>query len=153
MNTPRQLLTSEAELEDVAAGCARACTGGLVIYLQGDLGAGKTTFARGFLHGLGVNGVIKSPTYTLVEPYQLEDGRMCYHFDLYRLADPEELEFAGARDYFTGASICLLEWPEKAPGFLPGADLRVILEHHPGGRFITIEALTPRGEESVTVSS
>ncbi len=114
---------SESELETIASQLARYATADLIIYLRGPLGAGKTTFARGFLRGLGYEGVVKSPTYTLVEPYSFEPGLMCYHFDLYRLADPEELEFTGARDYFNSSSICLIEWPEKAAGYLAEADI------------------------------
>ena len=144
-----KFLCSQQELEEFAAGVARRADTGLVIYLQGPLGAGKTTFARGFLHGLGYRGLVRSPTYTLVEPYSLNDGLMCYHFDLYRLSDPEELEFTGARDYFNDASICLIEWPEKASAFLADADIACVLEHHPEGRKLTLSACSTRGERVV----
>ena len=141
-----KVLHSQAALEDFAAQLAGHAVAGLVVFLRGSLGAGKTTFARGFLRGLGYEGVVKSPTYTLVEPYSCEPGLACYHFDLYRLADPEELEFTGARDYFSNASICLIEWPEKAAGFLPEPDIDCTLEHHPRGRKIALTACSARGE-------
>lgn len=141
-----KVLHSQSELEDIAARLAGHAAADLMIYLRGPLGAGKTTFARGFLRGLGYTGVVKSPTYTLVEPYSF-DSMMCYHFDLYRLADPEELEFTGARDYFNESSICLIEWPEKAAGFLAEEDIDCVLEHHPQGRKMTLNACSAKGEE------
>jgi tRNA threonylcarbamoyladenosine biosynthesis protein TsaE len=140
------LLHSQSELEAIAARLAGYATAGLTIYLRGPLGAGKTSFARGFLRGLGYTGVVKSPTYTLVEPYH-SGSMICYHFDLYRLADPEELEFTGARDYFNESSICLIEWPEKAAGFLAEEDIDCVLEHHPQGRKMKLNACSAKGEE------
>lgn len=101
--------------------------GGLV-FLKGDLGVGKTTLVRGLLRHLGFKGTVKSPTYALVEPYHIK-GRDLYHFDLYRLADPEELEYMGIRDYLSSSALCLIEWPEKAHGFLPPENLSVLVEH------------------------
>lgn len=109
-----------------AATLARALTPGLLIYLKGQLGAGKTTFVRGVLRELGHSGAVKSPTYTIVEPY-LINGQAINHFDLYRLSDVEELELLGFRDYVGGSAICFIEWPERGAGFLPVCDLEIDL--------------------------
>jgi len=128
-----------------------ACTleAGVNVYLHGDLGAGKTTLVRGGLHGLGFIGKVKSPTYTLVEPYQVLNNKTIvnlYHFDLYRFMDEEEWDAAGFRDYFNPHSVCLIEWPDKAGSLIPQADIDVFLELNGEGRIARLIGNTRAGK-------
>ena len=127
MKTQERLLADEAATRKLAAELAAQLKPPCLIFLQGELGAGKTFFVRSLLQALGYQGKVKSPTYTLMEPYEIGDSRY-YHFDLYRLADPEELELLGARDILAENAICLIEWPEKGKGWLPEPDICITLQ-------------------------
>ncbi|WP_163558923.1 tRNA (adenosine(37)-N6)-threonylcarbamoyltransferase complex ATPase subunit type 1 TsaE [Halomonas sp. NO4] len=126
----------------------RALNGHGCVHLAGELGAGKTTLARGVLRAYGHGGAVKSPTYTLVEPYVLDDQRL-YHLDLYRLGDPEELEFIGGRDLFAEEALILVEWPSRGEGWLPVPDIEVQLRLAAAGREAQLAAFTPHGRAAL----
>lgn len=132
------MLSNEQATLDFGARLASLLPEKALIFLNGPLGAGKTTLVRGLLLASGHQGSTKSPTYTLVEPYQLP-SKSFYHFDLYRLGDPEELEYIGIRDYLDEKAICLIEWPEKGAGFIPEADLVLNLDYEGQARSIKLE--------------
>lgn len=138
---------NEAELFALANKMAAAIPEeGVVIYLEGDLGAGKTTFSRGFIQALGHQGAVKSPTYTLLEPY-LDLQPPVFHFDLYRLADPEELEYIGIRDYLEQAAVFIFEWPSCGQGFIPQADILLQIQlATEDTRKITMQSYSEKGE-------
>lgn len=138
-------LADEAATLALAQRVCRALRPGCLIFLRGDLGAGKTTFVRGCLRASGFSGAVKSPTFTLVEEYQL-DGNTFYHFDLYRVGEPEELEWMGIRDYLRPDAICFIEWPERGEGFLPPPDLELTILIKGLSRTVEMRALTAVGQ-------
>lgn len=135
-----------ADMEALGAALAPGLRPGLVLFFHGDLGAGKTTFVRGILRGLGYTGAVKSPTFTLVEPYSFAVFGL-NHFDLYRLNDPEELEFLGLRDYLEGNSVCLIEWAGRGAGRLPVPDVDIEIKAQQEGRVVRFTGRTPKGAE------
>ena len=130
-------LCSERAMMEFGVQCAQCLSAGMVVFLDGDLGAGKTTICKGLLSGWGYQGIVTSPTFTLLESYELEIGDI-HHFDLYRMETPDELEMIGARELFNPGSICLIEWPEKAAGFLPEPDLHLTISHLESGRKVQL---------------
>jgi len=142
-------LPDEQAMVQLGGSIARLIRDRLIITLQGDLGAGKTTLSRGILQGLGHSGAVKSPTYTLVEPYQLALGAV-YHFDLYRLVDAEELEYMGFADYLADAQLCLIEWPEQGQGFLHMADIAIEISQPGAGRCVTLCANSAVGQQLIS---
>lgn len=139
-------LPDEAATIDLGAHLARLLQLGTTVYLYGDLGAGKTTLVRGLLQAAGHQGKVKSPTYTLVESYEVRD-KFFYHFDLYRFNDEEEWEYAGFRDHFNENTVCLVEWPEKAGSLIPRADIEIHLIPNAEGRTVCLKSNTEIGTE------
>lgn len=140
-----QLQACDADAQEaLGRRLATALQGRGVVYLQGELGAGKTTLTRGVLHGYGHEGAVKSPTYTLVEPYELA-GVTVFHFDLYRLTDPEELELMGIREYFRPDALVLVEWPERGQPLLPPADVVITIRANADGRTLELAARNEYG--------
>lgn len=138
-------LADEEAMVQFGARIAAVTQGSGLIFLEGDLGAGKTTLSRGVIRGFGHVGAVKSPTFTLVEPYEIGAVR-AFHFDLYRLVDPEELEYVGIRDYFDTDALCLIEWPQKGAGFLPKPDLTITITAHNHGRMLKLLSQSARGD-------
>ncbi|WP_439101587.1 tRNA (adenosine(37)-N6)-threonylcarbamoyltransferase complex ATPase subunit type 1 TsaE [Congregibacter sp.] len=138
-------LSTEDAVVAFGGDLARVMPPGTTLYLHGELGVGKTTLTRGIAQGLGHGGAVKSPTYTLVEPY-LDLATPLYHFDLYRLGDPEELEYLGIRDYFDGRALVVVEWPERGGDFLPQPDVEIRLAVSDAGRRLQISAYGDAGE-------
>jgi ATPase, YjeE family len=147
-----RLLHGEAEQVAFGARLGRVLGPRALVFLEGEMGAGKTTLVRGLLGARGHAGAVKSPTYALVEPYALPGGP-CYHLDLYRLGDPEELEYLGLREMLAEPALVLVEWPERGAGWLPEPDLRLELSYAEGGvaRRVRLQAGTESGR--VTLST
>jgi tRNA threonylcarbamoyladenosine biosynthesis protein TsaE len=144
------LIRDEVQMRRLGADLVSACESGGVIALHGDLGTGKTTLVRGALESLGVTSGVRSPTYTLIEYYEFD--RICIaHFDLYRLADAEELEYLGFRDYLNPETICFIEWPERVEGYLDNIGLEIKIEYDTDGRRLGFEPTNDWGSRIIAV--
>ena len=141
-------LPDETATAAFAAAFSDGLSAPLTVWLEGGLGAGKTTFTRSLLRALGFEGAVKSPTYAIVESYPLEAFTL-HHFDLYRFASPEEWEDAGLDDLFSPDSVCIIEWPQQGGAFTPPADITVSLNHAEQGRTCTATAHTANGQKSL----
>lgn len=148
MSHYKTTLPDEAATQALGKSLAHTLVPGLVIFLHGDLGAGKTALTRAMIHAAGFTGNVKSPTYTLAEPYQVKirsQTTTIMHFDLYRMLSAEEFLDAGFREEFNASNICIVEWPEKADGVLPEPDLNVFLSVAGDGREVELQALSAKG--------
>ena len=148
MTQTTQRMASANAMQRFGASLAKNCHNGEKIFLQGELGVGKTTLVQGFLKQMGYQGIVNSPTYTLVETYRLH-GIQLFHFDLYRIEDAQELEDIGIRDYFINGAICLVEWPEKGATLLIPPDIHVCITHCDIQREVEITANTPLGKQLI----
>lgn len=142
-------LANEIQTQTVAASFADCLTSPLVLTFSGEIGAGKTTFIRAMLHSLGIKAAVKSPTFSLVESYQLQQLQI-HHFDLYRIQDETELDYIGFRDYFAADSLCCIEWPERVSYSLDFADINFAFTIINEGRLLTLSAFTPVGENMLS---
>jgi tRNA threonylcarbamoyladenosine biosynthesis protein TsaE len=146
------LIPDETEMRALGARLMSACEHGGVITLNGELGTGKTTLVRGALQSMGLTTGVRSPTYTLIEYYPFSEFDVA-HFDLYRLADPEELEYLGYRDYLNPRTLCLIEWPQRAGGYLQAIDLEINIQYDPGGRRLDFDPRSEWGRQLVCAIS
>ncbi|MEI6858966.1 MAG: tRNA (adenosine(37)-N6)-threonylcarbamoyltransferase complex ATPase subunit type 1 TsaE [Shewanella sp.] len=145
MASVKVFLDNEQDTVELGERLAQIIIPPLVLNLSGELGAGKTTLSRGLIQALGHEGTVKSPTYALVEPYEL-NGIELFHFDLYRLHDPEELEYMGIRDYFSDNSVCIIEWPERGYGVMPMADISIEIKYVGSSRTVEITSGSIKGQ-------
>ena len=143
---------NEAAMITLGEQLAKACHNALVFYLKGPLGAGKTTLVRGFMRGMGYGAAVKSPTYTLVEPYEAGAWHL-YHLDLYRIHDAAELDYLGLRDLHDKNAILLVEWPERGEGFLPSSDVLLTIDYVEDGRCVSLQAHSLAGENLLVALS
>lgn len=148
LSSNQHIITTESETEQFAEKLASVISAPIWIALNGPLGAGKTTLTRYVLQALGHKGTVKSPTYTLVEPYEVADSKF-FHFDLYRLSDPEELEYLGIRDYLGDKIIAFVEWPSKGKGFLPETDLSIEIQLNDNSRLFVLTSHSKKGQKII----
>jgi tRNA threonylcarbamoyladenosine biosynthesis protein TsaE len=141
-------VADQGAMVEVGKHLAKACHAPMVFYLYGPLGAGKTTLVRGFMRGMGYDAAVKSPSYTLIEPYEVGSWRV-YHLDLYRVRDAAELDYLGLRELQNGNAVILVEWPERGEGFLPPADVALSIDYAAEGRQVAVEARSLAGEKLI----